>query len=168
MHTLKMMIRFLVIFLTVCQVCLAQQKKQGKVSAMVNYVLSKNLNGDALMKSPKGTAYIFTITLVFDRNGKVDTGFYSKNLNKKTETIMGLNPSLIRKIKEQDILYKLYASKVVVVPIFFYRTTDTGVDYNTGFINSIENLLPSNEPKLSDKPWIILDPVINPFSEHIN
>lgn len=162
------MIRFLLVLLTICQVCSAQEKKQGKVSAMVNYVLSKNLNGDALMDSPKGTAYIFTITLVFDGNGKIDTGFYSKNLNKKTEKIMGLNPSLIRKIKEQDILYKLYASKVVVVPIFFYRTTDTGIDYNSGFINAIENLLPSDEPKLWGKPWVILDPVINPFSENIN
>lgn len=147
------------------QICSAQEKKQGNVSAMVNYVLSKNMNKDALMASPEGMAYFFTVTLVFDTQGKIDTGFYSKNLNVNVEQVMGLNPSLIRKIKEQDVVYKLYASKVVVIPILFYRYTDTKINYNTGFIKAIQNLLPNDNPKLLGKPWVILDPVLNPFME---
>ncbi|WAC41205.1 hypothetical protein [Pedobacter sp. SL55] len=158
-----MMIRFLLVLLIICQICSAQEKRQGNVDAMVNYVISKNMNRDALMASPEGMAYFFTITLVFNSEGKVDTGFYSKNLDKKVEAVMGLNASLIRKIKEQDVTYRTYASKVAVVPIFFFRRTDTGIDYGTGFIKAIQNLLPKDEPKLWGKSWVIFDPVINPF-----
>ncbi|MGE6220672.1 hypothetical protein ACQKCH_12665 [Nubsella zeaxanthinifaciens] len=158
--------KLLIIIILASQTCFAQKKKQGSVGAMVNYVLSKNMNRDALMDSPKGTAYFFTIALVFNGEGKIDTALFSKQLDHKTATVMGLNASLVKKIKEQQVTYTTFASKVVVVPLFFFRATDAGIDYSTGFVNAIQNLLPGDDPLFWGKPQVIVDPVINPFVEH--
>lgn len=152
-----------IFFLFTFKFSLAQEKKQGNVNAMVNYVISKNMNKDSLMASPEGMAYFFSVSILFNSEGKIDTVFYSKNLDKKVSAVMGLNPSLIRKIKEQDVTYRKYASKVVLVPILFYRYTDDRIAYSSGIIKAIQNLLPNDEPILWFKPWVILDPVINPF-----
>lgn len=157
------MIRFLIFFLFTYQFCLAQEKRTGNVDAMINYLISKNLNKDSLMATPEGMAYFFSVSVLFNAEGKVDTVFYSKNLDKKVTAVMGLNASLIRKIKEQDVTYRKYASKVVLVPILFYRYTDDKITYRSGIIKAIQNLLPNDEPILWFKPWVILDPVVNPF-----
>ncbi|WP_316797128.1 hypothetical protein [Pedobacter agri] len=150
--------------------CLAQDKakNQNDIRLKLNYIITKNMDSELLFKTPKNLAYFFSVSLLFDNNGKIDTVYFSKELSRETKDVMKLDVKLIKRFKMLNWIYKEYSSKLVVLPIYYYRSVDESVSYNYGFLNNIENLFPEVDAKNMKKNWLILDPIINPFNKIVN
>lgn len=145
--------------------CSAQEKKEiGDIRLRVSYALTRNLDRDLLGKTPKNFVYFFSITLSFNDEGKIDTLYFSKELNKNVNDIIMPTESLIKRMKSMNLVYPEYSSKLVFIPIFYHGVDDTSIDYRSGFLKSMENLLPKVNNEMIRKQWVILDPLISPFS----
>ncbi|WP_145856883.1 hypothetical protein [Pedobacter suwonensis] len=88
-------------------------------------------------------------------------------MNETTRAIR-LDTTLIKKIKSLNVTYEQYASKLVLIPFFHYRTTDKGINYNSGFLNALENLQPKVDNSKGQIDLVVLNVVINPFNLIIN
>ncbi len=141
-----------------------EDKKKDDIRNKLTYLISRNgTDKYALINGPQNYAYFFSITLSFDDSGKVDAVYFSKNRPQNLDSFLGSNISLQEKIKGLDLTYKQYASKLVLIPFFYYRLGDNTLDYKSGFLKSIEGLLPEVGYQMSKKSWVVLDTMTNTF-----
>ncbi len=147
---------------------LAQEKKEINIKPIIIDALTKHLDKDLLGHTPKDFVYLFSITLSFNEFGKIDSVYFPKSISKNVSEVMKLNAELVRKIKSKNLAYKQYATKLVFIPLMYKRVGNTGINYDSGFLTAIENLLPNINTKVSKKTWINLDFTIVPFSLHTN
>lgn len=170
--------KVLILLLFVTNVCLAQEdifndpppdftkeraRKRDVRYQLTSLIIANAKNRSALIEGPHNYAYFFSITLSFDNSGKVEEVYFSKNRPPLVTDLLSLNVNLVKKIKEANIEYKQYASKLVLIPFFYYRMDAKVLDYKSGFLRSIENILPVVDYKNSKKSWVILDTMVNPF-----
>ncbi len=134
------------------------QKKTPKLQVFLSECINKGINYNAYDITSKNFAHIYSITLSFDKDGKIDSLYYSDKINQSTKQLFNLNDALLKKIKSYNFTFEVYAYKMVVVIFYNYRADDNYVDYKFGFLNDIKNLLPNI---VYGKPIIILEPVIN-------
>lgn len=142
-----------------------ENPRKGDIRYMLTHLITKNAEKrTALADGPENYAYFFSITLSFDDAGKIDNVYFSKNRPKNVTDLLSLNESLIKKIKEQNLVFRQYASKLVLIPFFYHGHYAKTLDYSSGFLKSIENLLPVVDYPMSKKSWIILDTMVNTFA----
>lgn len=161
---MKQIILFL---LLLGHVCLAQEKPRTVgIRARVARALADHTDKELLMNTPRGTAYLFSITLSFDKNGKVDSVHYPKKIPENVRKVMKLDLGLAKRIKDQNAIYEIYANKMVFIPILYRNLYDGKLDYQSGFLESFQNLLPNiNIPSI--KQWVVIDPLIETFHHPI-
>jgi hypothetical protein len=156
---------FTILLILCFNICLAQNKIiSGDIRYRVSYAITKNIDIGLLSKTPKNFAYLFSVALSFNKNGKIDTAYFSKNIDLTLSKVMGLNSSLVSKIKSMNLEYTNYSSKVVIIPFLWYNQSDYCIDYHTGFLKQFENIFPHLNNEHANKSYIVLDPMINPFT----
>lgn len=133
-------------------------QKTPKLPVFINECVTKGVSGDAYLSTKKNFAHFYAIALCFNAEGKIDTLHYSTKLNPETKRLYGLDHSLLKRIKTYNFKFKEYASKVVLIPFYYYNVTDNSVDYKNGLLNSMANLLPE---AVYGKPVIVLKPVVD-------
>jgi len=159
----------LLLLLLSSSVCLAQENTlELDVRNAVLDVLTKHIDQEIVGRTPKNIAYLFSITLSFNSFGKIDTVYFPKTVSRPVQDVMKLNSALVGKIKSRDFTFTKYASRLVLISIFYKRIDDTALDYSSGFLKSFENLLPKLDSNMSQKAWVILDPIHVPFSLRTN
>ena len=159
----KIFILLLILCYNIC--CLAQNKIiSGDIRYRVSYAITKNIDIGLLSKTPKNTAYLFSVVLSFNKVGKIDTAYFSKNTDTTLLKVMGLNSNLVDRIKGMNLVYTNYSSKLVIIPFLWYNQSDNSIDYDTGYLKQFENIFPHLDKKYENKSRIILDPMINPFT----
>ncbi len=84
--------------------------------------------------------------------------FLSKRLDTEVKKIFALDDSLLKRIKQYDLIYSEFVSKIVLMPFYHYNSSDDGVSYQSGFLTSIENLVPES---VLGKPLVIRKPIVN-------
>jgi len=138
--------------------------KKSDIRTALSYLIPRNgTNKHALVDGPTDYAYFFSVTLSIDEIGKIENVYFSKSLPKNLVDFLGTPSGLLAKINAANLECKEYASKLVLIPFFYYRMDSSVIDYRSGFLKSMENLLPTVDDKMSQKSWIILDTMINSF-----
>lgn len=164
---MKKIITLLLVF--VCFFCHAQEKKiQNDIRLVINKVIIKHLDNKLLAATPTDFVHLYSITIAFDKAGKIKNVYFPEEVSSETNRVIRLDTILIRKIKSLNVTYEQYASKLVLIPFFHYRTTDKGINYNSGFLNALENLQPKLDNGKDQIEWVVLNIVINPFNLIIN
>jgi len=133
-------------------------QKRPELSDFMNNLVVKGTKEDAYNSTKKNFAHFFSIALSLDAEGKIDTLYYSSKLNPETKRIYALDNSLLKRIKKHNLKFKEYTSKIVLFSYYCYRINDNSIDYGTGFLNSISNLIPE---VAYGKPLIILKPTVD-------
>lgn len=152
-----------IFLLFISQICLAQEKlNNGDLRLRVSKVITQHIDSELLGKTPTGFVYLFSVTLSFDEEGKIDTVYFPKKFNQNINKVMKLNSALVKIIKDQKSVYKIYAAKLVFIPILYHSIDDDKLDYRSGFLESFENLLP-DIVNSSSRPWLILNPLVEIF-----
>lgn len=160
---MKIISIFLLFF---CQVSFAQEKQIVDIRLKVEKAIAQHTDKELLRKTPKDFTYLFSVTLSFDKDGKVDTVYFPAKIAENVSKTIKLDETLVKRIKDQQSVYKIYAGKLVFIVIFYYFISDDRLDYRSGFIESFENLLPDLDTRLK-KDWIILKPITWPLSRPI-
>lgn len=140
-------------------------QKTPNFIAFINECVIKGIKGDAYLDAKVNSPHVFAIAFSFDAKGKIDTLYYSNKVNIATRNLFALDSSLLNRIKAFDFKFNVYANKIVLVPFFWYRITDKLIDYESGFLNDLNNILPE---AINDKPVIILPPIIDATLERQN
>ena len=140
-------------------------QKTPNFTTFINECIIKGIKGEAYLDTKVNSPHVFAIAFSFDANGKIDTLYYSRKLNTATKNLYGLDSSLLERIKALDYKFNVYANQIVLVPFFWYRITDKLIDYKSGFLNDLNNILPE---AINDKPVIILPPIIDATLERQN
>ncbi|SES23237.1 hypothetical protein [Pedobacter rhizosphaerae] len=157
------------LLLSISFFCHAQEKKkQNDIRLAINKVIIKHLDNKLLSATPTDFVHLYSITIAFDKAGKIKDVYFPKEVSNETIRAIRLDSVLIEKIKSLNVTYQQYASKLVLIPFFHYRTTDKGINYNSGFLNAIENLQPKVDNSKDQRDWVVLNVVINPFNLIIN
>lgn len=133
-------------------------QKTPNFTTFINECVIKGIKGDAYLDTKVNTAHVFAIAFSFDSKGRIDTIYYSDQVNTATKNLFALDSSLLKRIKAFDFKFNVYANQIVLVPFFWYRITDKLIDYKSGFLNDLNSILPE---AIKDKPVIILSPVID-------
>ena len=150
-------------------ICFAQNKsKSDDIRYRIADAVTKNLDKELLGITPKNFTYLYSITLSFNDQGIVDTVYFPKYIAKEVKDVIRLNSGLIKRIKSMNIVYKEYSSKLVLIPFFHYRPGDSGIDYKSDFLKSIESIFPQRDWNTSKKQWVILDTFMSTFTLHVN
>lgn len=133
-------------------------QKAPNLDVFLTETILKGMNEDTRGNLKKDFAFFYAIAFVFDKDGKIDTLFYSEKLNSDIKKLYGLNSSLLKRIKLHSFQYKEYASQTILFPFYHYNAADNVVDYKSGLLNNIENLIPE---AVDGKSIIIRKPIIN-------
>lgn len=133
-------------------------QKTPKLPVFINECVIKGANGDAYLGTKKNFAHFYAIAICFDAGGKIDTLYYSTKLNSETKLLYALDNSLLKRIKTYNFKFKEYASKIVLIPFYYYNITDNSVEYKNGILNSLAHIIPE---AVNGKPMIILKPIID-------
>lgn len=139
-----------------CNISFGQ--KLPNLDTFINENVLKGTSDEVKQLTKKNVAHFYTIAFEFDKTGKIDTLYFSKNLNAKTKQLYGLDNLLLKRIKKYDFHYVEYSSQIVLILFYHYNSTDECVDYKNGFLNSFEDLLPE---VIKNKPVIIRKPIVN-------
>ena len=139
-------------------VTFGQNKTTPNLDTFLRESILKGMSDEAKLGTKKNTAHFYTIALAFDKNGKIDTLYFSEKLNANTKLSYGLNSSLLRRLKSYNFRYREYSSQIVLIPFYHYNSSDEFIDYKTGFLDDIENLFPE---VTYARPIIILKPIIS-------
>lgn len=134
---------------------------EKRIANAVVAAIVKDMDVKALLQTPKNFVHFYAVTLSFNRQGRVDTVYLSRKINSETKRILRLDALLTRRIKAQNIHSKRYASKKVTIPILHHRMYEPYIDYNSGFLQALQNLLPAPP---YDRDCILFEPNINPFA----
>lgn len=113
---------------------------------------------DVYSLTKKGFVHFYAIAFSFDETGGIDSLYYSEKTNALTKELFGLNSSLLPRIKKNNFKYKEFSKKIVLVLFYHYNEPDDFINYKSGFLNSLENIIPES---VSGKELIILKPIIN-------
>ena len=152
-----------IFLLFISQICLAQEKlNDGDLRLRVSKAITQHIDRDLLGKTPTGFVYLFSVTLSFNEEGKIDTVFFPRKINENINKVMKLNSTLVKIIIEQKSVYRIYASKLVFIPMLYHSIDDDKLDYRSGFLESFENLLP-DIVNSSSRSWLILNPLVEIF-----
>lgn len=138
--------------------CVTFGQKVPKLPEFISHLVVKGTKEGVYENTKKNFAHFFAIALSFDAEGKIDTLYYSSRLNPETKRIYALDNSLLKRIKIHNFNFKEYSSKVVLFSYYCYRITDNSLDYETGFLNNIRNLIPE---VIYGKPLILLQPMVD-------
>lgn len=127
-------------------------------------VLGFNMNRDLLMATPENYAYIASIAISFNLDGKVDSVYFPNVMSPALEKI--IVPSNMKiKIKEIDFVFDLYKDKVILFPILFTRREDQKIDFASTFLLGFNNLWPELSLKDQNRKLVLLEPFINSFAK---
>lgn len=140
-----------------CKIVIGQTKSPN-LDVFINECVLKGATDSAKPDLKKNAAHFYAIALTFDKEGKIDTLYFSKKINADTKRLYGLDGSLLKRIKSYNFQYREYSSQILLIPFYHYNALDEIVDYKKGFLNSVENLLPEC---VTDKPVIVRKPIIN-------
>lgn len=90
--------------------------------------------------------------------------YYSNKLSPIINRLLKIS-NLIKDIKTKRFKYTEYAGQIVVIPFYHYDASDSFVDYESGFLTSLESIIPET---IYNKPVIIFKPIINPYLRYVN
>jgi len=154
------------LILVLClNICLAQNKiDKGDIRYSINYAITKGIDIGLLAKTPKNSAYLFSVLLSFTKEGKIDTVYFSKSSKPMLYKVMGPDANLVRRIKGMNLKYTNYTSKLVLIPFLWYNHSDYSIDYYTSFLKQFENIFPHLDNAQTMRGYIVLDPMLNPFT----
>jgi hypothetical protein len=133
-------------------------QKTPKLPEFIRHLVVKGVKEDVYSRTKKNFAHFFSIAISFDAKGKIDTLYYSSKLNPETKKLYGLDNSLLKRIKLHNFSFKECSSKILLFSYYCYRITDHSIDYETGFLNSITDLIPE---AVYGKSLILLKPIID-------
>lgn len=150
--------RYLLFIFVILLSCVTFGQKTPNLPKFLSHLVVKGTKGDAYDNTKKNFAHFFAIALSFDSTGKIDTLYYSSKLDSNTRNLYSLDNSLLIRIKKYNFTYKEYASRTALIPFYFYNISDNYVDYQNGFLNNLEHLLPE---AIYGKPILILKPIID-------
>ncbi|MGE6221816.1 hypothetical protein ACQKCH_18465 [Nubsella zeaxanthinifaciens] len=134
------------------------QRKNPSIDTFITETILKGMAVNNGITLKKDHGYFYAIAFSFDKNGRIDTMFLSKRLDTEVKKIFALDDSLLKRIKQYDLIYSEFASKIVLMPFYHYNSSDDGVSYQSGFLTSIENLVPES---VLGKPLVICKPIVN-------
>lgn len=143
---------------------ISPNKKALDIRLPIIKTIGGHLNSDLLFKTPKNQAYFISIAVAFDKLGKIDTIYFSKDMSSRIIETIKPDHELIKKLKDLKLISKEYSSKIIIFPILFRRQDDQKIDNMNDFLNSFENLWP-NFNALEKRPIILLKPFINSYRE---
>jgi hypothetical protein len=155
---------FFMLVMLISSAVFAQSRKPA-LENFLNQCVLKGISSDAFVATPENCSHFYAISFSFDKEGKIDTLFYSNKINPDTKQLFNLNESLLKRIKSQNLQYKEYAAQLVLIPFYHYKISDKILNYDSGFLSSLENMIPQS---VYGKPIIILKPMINPYTIHNN
>lgn len=150
--------RFLLFILSVFAYNISFGQKLPNLDTFINENVLKGVSDEVKQTTKKNTANFYAIAFRFDKTGKIDTLYFSKNLDAKTKQLYGLNSLLLERLKKYDFHYTEYSSQTVLIPFYHYNSTDECIEYKNGFLNSFEDLLPE---AIKNIPVIIRNPIVN-------
>lgn len=152
----------ILLLILVCISVFGQHKP--KLELFINTYISKNINDDVYLNAKKGTTYFYALAFSFDQKGQIDTLYYSAKLSSTIKHLFKVS-NLLKDIKAKKVQYKEYAGRTIVIPFYHYNASDNFVDYDSGFLTNLENMMPET---IYNKPVIIFKPIINPYLRHVN
>lgn len=113
-----------------------------------------------LFESPKNHAYVFTISLAFNAEGKIDTIYFSDKMSKKLNEIIEPSSSLSKKLGAIDFKGE-FINKLVLLPIVVKRYDAQEIDNASDFLNEFMAFWPKLDGADKTKELVLLDPFIN-------
>jgi len=122
-----------------------------------NYV-----NWHPILDKRKAFAYFFAIAVSYDKDGNVDTAYFTDKL--ETELRVVLNPKLLaRKLMESRYLPRQYKNKIVMYPVLYKYAPDLTVPFNENLKQSWLNLWPVLAERHRKKELVLLQPFEHTF-----
>ena len=159
--------KIFILLLFASHISLAQEtQKAPNLRLKIAKAIAQHSDKALLGQTPAGFAYLFSVTLSFDHQGKIDSVYFPRQISENVKKVMKPDAALARRIKDQESTYKIYADKFVFIPVFYHNSADDTLDYRSGFIGAFKNLLPEINTS-ANKQWIILDPLTEQFSPSI-
>ena len=113
-----------------------------------------------LFESPKDHAYVFSISLAFDAEGKVDTVYFSDRMSAKLKSIIEPSAALLKDLKGINFKVK-FNNKVLVLPLVIRRYNAQEIGNGVNFLNDLKALWPKLEGTDKTKALVLLDPFLN-------
>jgi len=141
--------------------------KKFDIRVPVMKAIARHLDGDLLHQTPKDYAYIVSLTLSFNKDGKIDTIYFSKDMNKNLLNILKPGSELTRKISDLGLVCPQYKGKLVLFPVIYKRLDDQALKYESQFLAGFENLWPEFGQADQKKEIVFLKPYVNTFTKRI-
>ncbi|GGE71350.1 hypothetical protein EV200_1163 [Pedobacter psychrotolerans] len=132
------------------------QNTSPKIEKFFISTLEKGAKSELYSLTKKNFVYFYPIAYSFDETGGIDSLYFSEKTDTRTKELFGLNHSLLIRMKKHNYKYKELSKKIVLVLFYHYRGDDDFVDYSSGFLKSLENIIPE---AVQGKDIIILKPI---------
>lgn len=119
------------------------------------------MNVNRLFESPKNHAYVFSISLSFNAEGKIDTVYFSDKMSDRLkEIIEPTSASLSNSLRAIDFKNE-FTGKILLLPIIIKRLEDQEIDNAADFLTEFTALWPKLRIKDKLKQVVFLEPYIN-------
>jgi hypothetical protein len=163
--------------ISLCIITLCIDKVKSQVSAysvsvfksndtdfriLIIKVLGRYMNSKRLFGTPKDNAHVFSLSLSFNLNGKVDTVYLSDKMPSRLKEIIIVGPELTKALDSIDFS-KEFRNKIVILPIVLKRWEDQRIENSIAFFNEFSTIWPSLNGTDKFKQIIVLDPFINTY-----
>lgn len=126
-------------------------------------VLGKHMNIDRLLKSPKNHAYVFSISLVFNAEGKIDTVYLNDKMSGNLKEIIKTDINLSKALNSIDFKNE-FTNEIALLPIVLKRWEDQEIDNAGEFLSEFSALWPKLKLEDKSKQVVFLEPFINLYS----
>lgn len=124
------------------------------IKSMINVI-----DFEKLIEAKKGFAHLVSVSVVFDKEGRIDNSIISTKFN----DYFKIRKDLTAELKSFKPISE-YANCIVILPILYIRMNEISINLENKFLEGFIDLFP---PQFlgKKKNIILLKPEVNPFSQ---
>jgi hypothetical protein len=151
---------------TPTQVSVFPPTKQIDYRIPIIKALGKHMDIDRLLKSPKNHAHVFSISLAFNAEGKIDSIYFNENMSSNLKEIINSGSNLYNLSKALNSIKfnNEFTNKIALLPIVLKRWEDQEIDNAGEFLSDLSALWPRLKLKDKSKQVVFLEPFVNHYS----
>jgi hypothetical protein len=125
-------------------------------------IVGRHMNIDRLFDSLKNHAYVFSISLSFNAEGKIDTVYFSDKMSINLKEIIKPSESLSDSLRTIDFKNQ-FTGKILLLPIIIKRYEDREINNASDFLTEFALFWPNFKIEDKSKQVVFLEPFINRY-----
>ena len=128
----------------------------------VGQEISRRTSWTSTLDTHKPFAYFFAVAISFDKDGKVDTAYFTENLREEIASI--LKPKeLATHLMKSNLISGRYKDKVVMYPLIYRYQPTMSIPFDDIAMRDWLNLWPVFNARDKQRQLVLLQPYENTF-----